>query len=118
MSEHASHDEHVPHEAAHDAAIDDQLRRTSAHAAIADLLPLAPEDLVAIDTVPLSVPSAAYVEAEAVATQEAVNDILTAVTDIQTAVNALLAGYSDMYQRVNDVLEVLRDAELIPTELV
>ena len=37
MSEHASSDKHIPHEAAVDAAVDDQLARTSDHAAIADL---------------------------------------------------------------------------------
>ncbi len=64
-------DENVPHEAAHAAATDAQMARTSDHAAIADL------------TVPAS---ATYVQAEATATRTAINEIL----------------------------DVLRDAELIP----
>lgn len=65
MSEHSTHDEHVPHEPEVDAAIDDQLKRTSDHAAIADL----------------AAPSAAYVEAEAIATRAAVNGILDVLRD-------------------------------------
>jgi hypothetical protein len=70
MSEHSAGDVHVPHEEAVDAAVDDQLARTSTHAAIADV----------------AVPGAVYVEAEAVA----------------------VAG------KVNEILDVLRDAGLIP----
>jgi len=65
MSEVAGHDEHVPHEAQVDAAIDDQLERTSTHAAIAD---------------PGS-PSASYTQAEAVATNDAVKGILAVLRD-------------------------------------
>ena len=64
-------DRHVPHEAAHAEATDDQLARTSDHAAIADL----------------AAPSAIYVEAEALAARD----------------------------KINEILDVLRDAELIPT---
>lgn len=64
-------DENVPHEAAHAEAVDDQLARTSDHAAIADL----------------AAPSATYVEAEAIA----------------------------MTGKINAILDVLRDAELIPS---
>jgi BarA-like signal transduction histidine kinase len=64
-------DENVPHEAEHAAATDAQMRRTSDHAAIADL----------------AAPSAAYVEAEQIAQTNAINAIL----------------------------DVLRDAELIPS---
>jgi hypothetical protein len=63
-------DEHVPHEAEHAKATDAQLARTSDHAAIPDL----------------ASPSATYVQAEAVA----------------------------MRNKVNEILDVLRDAELIP----
>lgn len=63
-------DEHVPHEANVDEAIDAQMERTSTHAAIAN---------------PGS-PGATYVQAEAVAVRDA----------------------------LVSVLEVLRDAELIP----
>lgn len=63
-------DEHVPHEAAHAAATDAQMARTSDHAAIADL----------------PAPGATYSQAEAAATRNAINEIL----------------------------DVLRDAELIP----
>lgn len=64
-------DTHVPHEAEVDEAIDEQMKRTSTHAAIAN---------------PGS-PSSSYVQAEAVAVRDALVDIL----------------------------EVLRDAGLIPT---
>lgn len=74
MSSHSFEDRpdaNVPHEAAVDEAIDDQMARTSAHAAIAD---------------PGS-PGAAYNQAEMVAIRDA----------------------------LVSVLEVLRDAELIPS---
>lgn len=64
-------DENVPHEAAQAAATDAQLKRTSDHAAIADL----------------ASPGASYVQAEAVAARN----------------------------KINEILDVLRDAELIPT---
>lgn len=64
-------DVHVPHEAEVDEAIDAQMERTSTHAAVADL----------------AAPSATYVEAEALAARN----------------------------KINDILEVLRDAGLLPT---
>jgi hypothetical protein len=63
-------DENVPHEAAHAKATDAQMARTSAHPAIPDL-PAA---------------SATYVQAEATAARN----------------------------KINEILAVLRDAELIP----
>lgn len=93
MSEPAIPDKHVPHEDEVAAAVDDQLARTSNHAAI--------EDLEVLDTETLDVPSSTYVEAEAVAGAAAVNDLLTAVAAAQST--------------LNEVLDVLRDAELIPT---
>jgi hypothetical protein len=63
-------DETIPHEAETVEAIDEQMRRTSDEPSIADL----------------PVPSAAYVEAEAVA----------------------------MAATINKILDVLREAELIP----
>ncbi len=63
-------DTNVPHEQAHADATDDQMARTSDHAAIADL----------------ASPGAAYVQAEAVAARD----------------------------KINEILDVLRDAELIP----
>jgi hypothetical protein len=71
MTEHAGHDVHVPHEPAVDDAVDDQLARTSDHAVIADL----------------ASPSVGYVQAEAVAARD----------------------------KINEILDVLRDAGLIPT---
>jgi hypothetical protein len=65
------HDTNIPHEQAHADATDAQMRRTSDHAAIADV----------------AAPSAGYVQAEAAA-----------------VVNA-----------INGILDVLRDAELIPS---
>jgi hypothetical protein len=67
----SSHDEPVVHEPAVDAAVDDQLKRTSDHAVIADL----------------ASPSVGYVQAEAVAARD----------------------------KINEILDVLRDAGLIPT---
>jgi len=64
------HDENIPHEQAHADATDAQMRRTSDHAAIPDL----------------ASPSASYVQAEAVAARN----------------------------KINEILDVLRDAELIP----
>jgi len=63
-------DENVPHEAQHAKATDAQMARTSDHAAIPDL----------------ASPSATYVQAEAVAARN----------------------------KINEILDVLRDAELIP----
>ena len=58
-------DTHIPHEAAHVEAIDAQMERTSDHAAIADL----------------AAPSAAYVEAEALAARNKINEILDVLRD-------------------------------------
>jgi hypothetical protein len=63
-------DTNVPHEQNVDDAVDDQLKRTSDHAAIADL----------------ASPGATYSQAEAVAARN----------------------------KINEILDVLRDAELIP----
>jgi len=63
-------DTHVPHEQQVTEAVDAHARRTSDHAAIADL----------------ASPSASYVQAEAVA----------------------------MRGKINEILDVLRDAEFIP----
>lgn len=60
-------DSHVPHEGAVVEAFDEQMRRTSAAASIADL----------------PVPSAAYVEAEAVATASTINAILGVLRDAE-----------------------------------
>ena len=65
MSEHASQDANVPHEANVDRAVDDQLARTSDHAAIADL----------------ASPGASYVQAEAVAARNKINEILDVLRD-------------------------------------
>ena len=65
-------DEHVPHESAHRTVVDERLADTSDHAAIADL----------------ASPGASYVQAEAVAARN----------------------------KINEILDVLRDANLIPTE--
>ena len=58
-------DTNVPHEAKVDDAIDAQMERTSDHAAIADL----------------AAPSAAYVEAEALAARNKINEILDVLRD-------------------------------------
>lgn len=93
MNEHASHDEHVPHEAEVDAAVDDQLARTSSQAAIANVTATAISDAAS--------PGASYVQAEEVA--------------IRTEVVALNARLQDLTVKFNQVLGVLRDAELIPS---
>ena len=64
-SEHARRDTKVQHEVQVDAAVDDQLARTSDHAAIADL----------------ASPSASYVQAEAVAARNKINEILDVLRD-------------------------------------
>ena len=74
MSDYAGHQrptDTVPHQDAQEKIVDNELRGTSDHAAIADL----------------AAPSAAYVEAEAIA----------------------------MTGKINEILDVLRDASLIPT---
>ena len=60
-------DVNVPHEAAHAKAVDDQMARTSTHPAIPDL-PAA---------------SAAYVQAEATATRNTINEILAVLRDAE-----------------------------------
>lgn len=59
------HDTHIPHEGAHADAVDDQLERTSDHAAIADL----------------ASPSGTYIQAEAVAARDKINGILDVLRD-------------------------------------
>ena len=63
--EYSRRDVNVPKERQVDAAIDDQLARTSDHAAIADL----------------ASPSASYVQAEAVAARNKINEILDVLRD-------------------------------------
>ena len=63
--EHAHRDTRVPHETNVDAAVDDQLARTSDHAAIADL----------------ASPGSSYVQAEAVAARNKINEILDVLRD-------------------------------------
>ena len=89
----ATHDENVPHEAAVDAAIDDQMQRTSTHAAIADVTATAISDAAA--------PGAAYNQTE--------------MTNIRNEVVALNARLALTVAALNNALAVLRDAELIPT---
>lgn len=63
--ERAHSDKNVAREAGVDAAVDDQLARTSDHAFIADL----------------ASPSASYVQAEAVAARNKINEILDILKD-------------------------------------
>lgn len=93
MSEHATHDEHVPHEPAVDAAVDDQLARTSDHAAVADVTATAIADAAS--------PGSSYVQAEVVA--------------LRTQLVALNARLASNVAATNAVLDVLRDAGLLPT---
>lgn len=86
-------DTHVPHEKDVDEAIDSQMRRTSTHAAIADVTATAISDAAS--------PGASYVQAEVVA--------------LRTEIVALNARQAEMIGKVNDMLAVLRDAELIPS---
>ena len=60
-------DVNVPHEAAHAAAVDAQMDRTSNHPAIPNL----------------AAPSATYVQAEATAAQGKINEILAVLRDAQ-----------------------------------
>ena len=89
----ATHDENVPHEAQVDAAIDDQMQRTSTHAAIADVTATAISDAAAV--------GATYNQTE--------------VNAIRTEVVALNARLALTVAALNNALAVLRDAELIPT---
>lgn len=89
-------DEHIPHEAETVEAMKAEARRTSSHAAIDDVDSALPSSLASA--------SAAYDEAEADLSVAAVNALLAAVAELQTS--------------QNEVLDVLRDAELIPTEEV
>jgi len=59
-------DRHIPHEQQTTEAVDDQLERTSDHAAIADLSATA---------------SASYVQAEATAARGKINEILDVLRD-------------------------------------
>lgn len=85
-------DTHVPHEGKVDEAIDAQMERTSTHAAIPDVTATAITDAGS--------PGATYVQAEAVA--------------VRTEVVALNARLALTVAAVNNMLAVLRDAELIP----
>jgi hypothetical protein len=85
-------DTHVAHEAEEAAATDAQMRRTSDHAAIADVTATAISDAAS--------PGASYTQAEVVA--------------MRTEIVALNARLALAVAAVNEVLDVLRDAELIP----
>lgn len=85
-------DTNIPHEGAHAEALDDQLVRTSDHAAVADVLATAIADAAS--------PGATYVQAEVVA--------------LRTEIVALNARQVLMIAAVNEMLDVLRDAELLP----
>lgn len=93
MSEEATRDTNVAHEPQVDAAVNAQLRRTSDHAAIADVTATPISDAAS--------PGAAYVQSEAVA-------VRTEVVAINARLALVIAG-------LNEVLDVLRDAELIPS---
>lgn len=86
-------DSHVPHEGQVDEAIDAQMRRTSTHAAIADVTATPISDAASV--------GGTYSQSE-------VNALRTELV----AVNARLAL---AVTALNGVLAVLRDAELIPS---
>ena len=86
-------DTHVPEEKNVDEAIDAQMRRTSTHAAIADVTATAISDAAS--------PGSSYVQAEVVA--------------LRTEIVALNARLALAVTAVNAMLAVLRDAELIPS---
>jgi hypothetical protein len=86
-------DSHVPHEGQVDEAIDSQMRRTSSHAAIADVTATAITDAAS--------PGSSYVQAEVVA--------------LRTEIVALNARLALAVAACNAMLAVLRDAELIPS---
>lgn len=86
-------DTHVPHEAEQAQATDAQMRRTSDNAAIAAVTSTAISDAAS--------PGSSYVQAEVVA--------------IRTEVVALNARLAETVTKLNLALEVLREAELIPS---
>lgn len=86
-------DDHVQHEGDVDEAIDSQMRRTSSHAAIADVTATAISDAAAVGS--------SYSQAE--------------VNALQTELVAVNARLALVVTALNGVLAVLRDAELIPT---
>ncbi len=85
-------DSNVPHESHVDDAIDAQMRRTSDNATIAAVTATAISDAAS--------PGGSYTQAEVVA--------------IRTEVVALNARLQDVTTKFNLVLEVLKEAELIP----
>lgn len=93
MSQEAFRDSNIAHEAQVDRAVDAQLRRTSDHGVVADVTATAIPDAAS--------PGATYDQTEVVALR----------TEL-VAVNARLAL---AVAATNAVLDVLRDAELIPT---
>lgn len=104
MSEHAWRDKNVSHEAAVDAAIDDQLARTSDHGTVADVSGLS----AATTIVPVDSPSSTYVQAEAIASRNAINFLITQGAATETNVISLDS-------KVNAILDVLRDSGLLPS---
>lgn len=83
--------------------VDAQLAATSDHVAIADVSVLEAQTPIE----PVAAPSAGYVEAEALAARNAINFLIT-----QGAATEANAGSLDA--KVNEILDVLRDAGLIP----
>ena len=96
-------DTHVPHEAEQAQTIDAQMRRTSDHDEINDVVDLPTHEVIAT----VNAPSSGYVEGEAGAAVTAINDLISAVTGLDGRVQ-------DLIDAVNGILEVLRDAELLP----
>ena len=96
-------DTNIPNEAAHAEAIDAHMARTSTQAAVANVAVLS----AATEITPVASAGATYDEAEADAAVAAINLLITQGAATEANVISLDA-------KVNAILGVLRDAELIP----
>ena len=98
-------DTHVPHEAEVAEAVDAQMRRTSAKTHIADVAVLVAQTAIT----PVASASVGYVQGEA-------NAAVTAINFVKTQCAATEANVISLDAKVNAVLGVLRDAEILPPD--
>jgi hypothetical protein len=130
-------DVHVPHEEEHAEATDAHMRRTSDDPAIANVAVIAATSAITPVSVltpvtaisPVAAPSAGYVEGEALAARNAINFLITQgaategnVVSLDAKVNSLItqaaateANVISLDAKLNLILNLLREAELLPT---
>jgi len=98
-------DTHVPHEAEVAEAVDAQMRRTSAETHLADVAVLVAQTAIT----PVGSSSVGYIQGEA-------NARVTAINFLITQCAATEANVISLDTKVNAILDILEDAELVPID--